>query len=111
MCGEVRSGNGAEWHPPLARNRARKQGLAGAGAADQQRALGYLPTQLGEAVRVLEEFDDFLQLLARLVDPGDIGKGDAALSLGQQLGLALAEAHGPAAAALDRKSTRLNSSH
>ena len=90
---EVRAGDGEEGHARLAGDGAGEQGLAGAGRADQQRALGDLAAEPGELARVLQIFDDLLELLARLVDAGDVGEGHPALLLGQHPGAALAEAH------------------
>src|ERR671920_1500652 len=53
-----------------------------------------------ELGRVLEELLDLLELLDGLVDPGHVLEGDLGLVLGDQAGLALAEAHDPVAAAL-----------
>ena len=80
---EVRTGDGEEGHARLAGDGAGEQGLAGAGRADQQRALGDLAAEPRELARVLQIFDDFLQLLARFVDPGDVGEGHPAFLLGQ----------------------------
>ncbi len=52
-----------------------------------------LAAKLGEALRILEEFDDFLELFARFVDAGDVFKGNFALTFGQQLGLGFAKTH------------------
>ncbi|MNL14146.1 hypothetical protein D3C87_1350760 [compost metagenome] len=97
---EIRARNREEGHARLARHRARQQGLAGAGRADQQRALGDLAAQTLELARVLQEVDDLLQFFLGLVHAGDVVKGLAALVLGQQLGLGLAEAHGALGPAL-----------
>ena len=90
---EVRAGDGEERHARLAGDGAGEQGLAGAGRADQQRALGDLAAEPRELARVLQIFDDLLKLLAGFVDAGDVGEGHAALLLGQHAGAALAEAH------------------
>ena len=90
---EVRARDGEERHARLARDRAGEQRLAGAGRADQQRALGNLAAEPRELGRVLQELDDLLQLLARLVDAGDVVEGDLAFLLRQHLRAALAEAH------------------
>ena len=89
--------NGTPASPATARA---EQGLAGAGRADQQRALGDLAAQALELGRVLQEVDDLGQLFLGLVDAGHVLEGDAVLVLGQQPGLGLAEAHGAARAAL-----------
>ena len=97
---EVRAGDSEERHVRLTGDGAREQGLAGAGGADQQHALGDLAAEALEFLRVLEELDDFLQLGLGLVDAGDVVEGDAALLFRQQTGARLAEAHGPSAARL-----------
>jgi hypothetical protein len=97
---EVRTRDGEERHARLTRDGAGDQGLAGAGRADQQGALGDLAAQALELGRVLEELDDFLQLFLGLVDAGDVVEQHAVLVLGQQPGLGLAKAHGALGAAL-----------
>ena len=57
---EVRARDGEERHARLAGDGAGEQGLAGAGRADQQRALGDLAAELGEALRIAQELDDLL---------------------------------------------------
>src|SRR5690606_26681957 len=69
---ELRAGDGEEGYPGLAGHGLGQQGLAGAGWANQQDALGHAPTESAIALGVLEEVDDFLQLLLGLVDTGDI---------------------------------------
>jgi hypothetical protein len=64
------------------------------GRADQQHALRDLAAEALELLRVAQEVHDLLELGLRLVDAGDVVEGDAALLLGQQLRLGLAEAHG-----------------
>ena len=90
---EVRTGDGEEGNARLTRDGAGEKRLAGAGRADQQRALRDLAAEAREAARILEELDDFLKLFAGLVDAGDVGEGHAALLFGQHAGAALAEAH------------------
>src|SRR3546814_4222575 len=64
---EIGPRNGEEGNPRLAGDGAGEQGLAGAGRTDEQRALRNLAAELRKFGRVLQELDDFLQLLARLV--------------------------------------------
>ena len=90
---EVRARDGEEGHARLAGDGAGEKGLAGAGRADQQRALGDLAAEPRELAGILEEFDDFLKLLARLIDSGDVGEGHAAFLLRQHPRAAFAEAH------------------
>src|SRR5437763_12851390 len=98
---EVGARDGEERNPRLARDGAREQGLARAGGAHQEHALGDASAELGELLRILEESDDLLELLFRLVDAGDVREGDLVVVLGEQLRLALAEAHRLAAARLE----------
>ena len=97
---EVRTGNGEERHVGFTRDRAGKQRLAGAGRADEQHAARDLAAQPLELLRVAQELDDLLEVFLGFVDAGDVVEGDAAMRLGQKLGLGLAEAHGPAGAGL-----------
>ena len=97
---EVRAGDRVERHARLARDRARQQGLAGAGRAVEQHALGDLRAQGLVAARVLQEVLDLVELLDGLVGARDVGEGRLRHVLVELLGLGLAEAHHPVAAAL-----------
>src|SRR3546814_15670090 len=77
----------------LPRDGAGEQRLAGAGRADQQRALWNLAAEAVELGRVLEEIDDLGQFLTRLVDACDIVEGDTPLLFIEQLRPRLAKAH------------------
>ena len=70
------------------------------GRADQQRAARDAAAKPLEFLRIAQELDDLLQVGLGLVDAGHVLERDAAVPLGQQLGLRLAEAHGAAAARL-----------
>ena len=96
---EVRTGNREEGHIGLAGDGAGQQGLAGTRRANEQNALGDLAAEALEFARILEEFDDFLQLFLGFIDTGDIVKRLAAMGFGQQAGLRFAEAHRAAASA------------
>jgi hypothetical protein len=98
---EVRAGDGEERHVGLAGDGARGQGLSGAGRADQEHAARNPPAQALELLGIAQELDDLLQVFLGLVDAGNVLEGDAAMGLGEQLRLGLAEAHGLAAGALD----------
>ena len=91
---EVGAGDREERHLGLAGDGAREQRLAGARRADQQHAARDAPAELLELLRVAQELDDLLQILLGLVDAGDVVEGDAAVALGEQLRLGLAEADG-----------------
>ena len=98
---EVRTRDREEGNPGLARDGPGQQGLAGSGWAHHQDALGDATAQAGELLGVLEEGDDLLDLVLGLLDAGDVGEGDAALVLREQLGLRLAKAHRLATAHLE----------
>ena len=96
---EVRAGDRVERHGGLAGHRPREQGLAGAGRAVEQHALGDLGADGLELRGLLEELLDLAELLDGLVAAGDVGERRLRHVLGDQLGLGLAELHHAAAAA------------
>ena len=57
---KIRAGNGEEGHICLTGHRLGKQGLAGAGRANQQRALGELRADGGVLLGIVEKINDFL---------------------------------------------------
>ena len=79
---EVRARDREERHARLARDRAREQRLAGSRRAHHQHALGDAAAEARELLRVLEEGDDLLDLVLRLLDAGDVGERHLALVLG-----------------------------
>ena len=97
---EVRAGDREEGHAGLAGDGAGEQRLTGAGRAVEQDALGDAGAERLEFLRVLEEFLDLLQLLHRLVDPGDVAEGDFRRVDRHPLRFRFAEVHHPRAAAL-----------
>src|SRR5690606_41067127 len=97
---EVRTGDGEERHVRLASNRAGEQRLTGARRANQQRATRNAAAKALELLRVAQELDDLLEVGLGLVDAGDVIERHAAVALGQQLGLRLAETHGAPGARL-----------
>ena len=97
---EVGAGDRVERDARLAGDGPGEQGLAGAGRAVEQDALGDLGADREELGGLGEELLDLLQLLDRLVDAGDVGEGDLGRVLGGELGPGLAELHDPGAAAL-----------
>ena len=97
---EVGARDGEERHVGFAGDGAGEQRLAGTRRADQQRAARNAPAELLELLRIAQELDDLLQVFLGLVDAGDVIEGHAAMPLGEQLRLGLAEAHGAAAARL-----------
>ena len=97
---EVRAGDRVEGHGGLAGDGAGQQGLAGAGRAVEQDALGDLGADGLELRGLLEELLDLAELLDRLFTAGDVGERRLRHVLGDQLGLGLGELHDAAAAAL-----------
>ena len=97
---EVGTGDRVERNAGLTGDGACEQRLARTGGAVQQDALGDLGADRLELGRVLQELLDLLELLDRLVRPGDVGERRLRGVLGDELGLRLAEVHDPGAAAL-----------
>ena len=89
---EVGAGDGEERNVGLAGDGAGEQRLAGAGRADEEHAARDAPAEPLELLRVAQELDDLLEVFLGLVDAGDVLEGDAAVGLGEQLRLRLAEA-------------------
>ncbi len=97
---EVRAGDGEERNVGLAGDGAGEQRLAGAGRPDEEHAARDAPAEPLELLRVAQELDDLLEVFLGLVDAGDVLEGDAAMGLGEELGLRLAEAERLAAGPL-----------
>jgi len=79
----------------LARHRPRQQGLARPGRPDDQHAFRDAAPEAPVALRILEEFDDLHQLVARLVDAGHVVETHAGLALHVDTGPALAHIKQP----------------
>ena len=88
---ELRAADAEEGNARLPGDGLAEQGLAGSGRTHQQHALGDPRAHRDELVRVLEELDDLVQLLLRLVDTCDVDEGDRGLVTRQQPGTAAAE--------------------
>jgi hypothetical protein len=97
---ELGAGDREEGHAGLAGHRLGQQGLAGARRADQQHALGHPAAEAAVGFRVLQEADDFLQLVLGLIHAGHVVEAHAGVGFHIDLGLALAEVHEAAAHAL-----------
>jgi hypothetical protein len=97
---EVRAGDGEERDARLAGDGARDEGLARAGRAYEQHALGDPGADLGEALGRLEEVDDLLDVLLHAVVAGHVGERRAGSLGGVGLGLGAADRHDPAHLAL-----------
>ena len=97
---EVGAGDGVERHAGLTGDGAGEQGLAGAGRAVEQHALGDLGADGLELGRLLQELLDLAELLDGLVAAGDVGERGLGGVLGDELGPRLGELHDASAAAL-----------
>ena len=102
---EIRATNRKEGHPRFTGHCARQVRLARARRPDHQDAFGNPPTEALKPVRILEKFNDLLQLLLGLVGPSHIGKSRLVLVFHQELGPALAKGKQPACAALASAAT------
>ena len=76
----------------LAGNRARQQGLAGAGCTDQQHALRHGAAESLILRRILQEIDDFDKFVFRFIDPGNIVERDLLRRFAVALGAAATKA-------------------
>jgi len=88
---KARAADGEERDARLARHGLGQQRLAGTGRADEQRALRQLRADGGVASGVVQEVDDLLERLLRLVLTGDVLKRDAGGLLHIDLGVGLAD--------------------
>ncbi len=86
-------GEREERHPGLAGGGPGEQGLARARRPHQQHALGNASAQAPVLLRRLQELDDLLQLLHRLVDAGHVLEGHPGVRLHVDAGPRLAEGH------------------
>src|SRR2546425_10173090 len=96
---EIRAADREERHVRFGGDRARQQRFAGPRRSHQEHALWNASAQLLELLRLFEERNDLLQLLAGFVDARDVLKGHLLLRAGRQRGLALAEREHRGAAA------------
>lgn len=69
---ELRTGRVEEGNAGFASDGSRKQCFTGSGRSHQQHSLRELATQVAELVRILEELDDLLEFLLRLVAALDV---------------------------------------
>jgi hypothetical protein len=90
---ELGAGDAEERHPGLARYRPGEEGLAGARRPDEEDAARNARAEGGELLGVLEELDDFDELLLRLLDAGDVGEGDRGPVGREEAGATLPERH------------------
>jgi hypothetical protein len=97
---EVGTRDRVERDARLARDGTREQGLAGAGRAVQQHALGDLGADGLELRRLLQELLDLVELLDGLLGARDVGERRLGSVLGDELRLGLPEVHDTGAAAL-----------
>ncbi len=90
---EVRPRDREERHARLAGDRACEQRLAGTGRPVEQNPRGNARAERLEALWILQELLDLVQLLHGLIHAGDIAEGDLGRIGGEALGARLAEGH------------------
>src|SRR5205823_4271983 len=73
---ELGAADREEGYARLAGHGAAEERLAGARRPHQEHTARDARAELGELIRVLQELHDFLELLFRLLDAGDVGEGD-----------------------------------
>ena len=95
---ELGAADRKERHARLAGHGPGQQRLAGARRAHQQHALGHAAAEALELLGVLQELDDFLQVVLHAFQAGDVVERDRLLAGFVALGGALAEAREDAAA-------------
>ena len=98
---KIRAADAEERGVGLARDGLGQQGLARARRAHHQDALGNAAAEFLKFFRVLEEFDQFGNLLLGFLDAGDVLEGDLVFFLVQHAGAAFAKAHGAFAGHFD----------
>jgi hypothetical protein len=91
---KVRSADAEEGGIGLARDRLCEQRFARPGSADHQDPFGDAAAEFLELFRILQEFNQFGNLLLGLVHPGDILERGAVLFLAQEASFAFPEAQG-----------------
>jgi len=91
---ELGAGNAEEGDARFPGDGLGQEGLAGAGAAYQQHALGDARAKLDELLRLLQELDDFPELFLGFIHAGHIVEGYGGLIAGEHAGAALAEGEG-----------------
>ena len=91
---ELGAGEGKKRHPGFPGNGFGQQGFAGARWPHQQSAFGNTGPHRGEALRRLQEGDNFLEILFGLFHAGHVIEGDTGFRLHHEAGLGLAELHG-----------------
>ena len=97
---ELRAGDREEGHACLSGDGSAEERLADARGADHEHALGDVRAEGEEALRVLQELDDLLQLRLGLFDACDVREHDGGAVGREEAGAALAEPEGLIVASL-----------
>ena len=90
---ELRPAQAEERDLGLSGDGSREQGLSGTRRADEEDAFGDAPANGRVLPRVLEEFDNFSQLVFRFVDAGHVSEPDFYIIVCIDLGAAASEGH------------------
>src|SRR5215831_18464520 len=88
---EIRAADGKEGHVSFTRDGACQKGLASAGRADHQHALGNTATEFLKFFRITQEFDQLLHFVLGFLYAGDVAKRDLVLVTGQHPRLGFTE--------------------
>ena len=91
---KLRARDGEEGHTGLASDGAGEEGLAGSGGSLEDEAAGDTGAELSEAVRLLEELDNLLELDLGTVDADNVIEGHTSVGLHLHLGARAREVHG-----------------
>src|SRR5690242_6549198 len=97
---EVRTGDGEEGNVGFAGDGACEKSLTGARRANEQDSFGNAPAEFLEALRVLQELDNFLELFLGFIGAGDVLERGFFLLRGEQTRARFAEAESFVAAGL-----------
>src|SRR6266550_1771743 len=88
---EIRAADGKERHISFTRDGARQQGLASAGRADHQYALGNTATEFLKFFRITQKLDQFLHFVLGFLHARHVAKRDLVFVTGEHPRLGLAE--------------------
>src|SRR6266481_337815 len=88
---EIRAADGKERHVSFTRDGARQQGLASAGRADHQYALGNTAPEFLKFFRITQELDQFLHFVLGFLHARNVAERDLVLVTGEHPRLGFTE--------------------
>src|SRR6266436_2945309 len=98
---EIRAANGEERHVSFTRDGASQQGLASAGRADHQHALGNTATEFLKFFRITQELNKFLHFVLSFLHARHVAKRDLVLVTGEHPRFRFTEIEGALASHAD----------